>query len=184
DNWDYDATQPLLQADLMIGGQQRRVIMQANKNGFFYVLDRQTGEFISGAPFVNGITWASGLDAKTGRPIQRPNAYAGAQPVIVSPDPGGAHNWNPMAFNPATGLVYLPAKNTTQYVHAPDPKWKYDARRYNLGADVRYDGPLNRKLESMSPPSGELLAWNPIDQRAAWNAGYSVVEGGGVLTTA
>jgi len=184
DNWDYDATQPLLQADLMIGSQQRKVIMQANKNGFFYVLDRQTGEFISGAPFVSGITWASGLDAKTGRPIETPSAYAGAQPVMVSPDPGGAHNWNPMAFNPATGLVYLPAKIATQFVHAPDPKWKYDAKRYNLGADDHYAGPLIRKLESMPAPSGELLAWNPVEQRAAWHAGYPVVEGGGVLTTA
>ena len=70
DNWDYDATQPLVQAELTIGGLARKVIMQANKNGFFYVLDRQTGEFISGAPFVSGITWASGLDSKTGRPIE------------------------------------------------------------------------------------------------------------------
>ena len=59
--------------------------------------------------------------------------------MIVSPDPGGAHNWNPMAFNPATGLVYLPAKIGTQAVHAPDPKWKYDPKRYNLGADDRYE---------------------------------------------
>ena len=184
DNWDYDATQPLMQADLTIGGRQRKVIMQANKNGFFYVLDRETGEFISGTAFVNGVTWASGLDAKTGRPIETSTAYSGAEPVIVSPDPGGAHNWNPMAFNPATGLVYLPAKTATQGLHAPNPKWKYDAKRYNLGGDDRYDGPLMRKFLAMPPPSGELLAWNPVEQRAAWHAGYPVVEGGGVLTTA
>jgi quinohemoprotein ethanol dehydrogenase len=184
DNWDYDATQPLMQADLTIGGRQRKVIMQANKNGFFYVLDRETGEFISGTAFVSGITWASGLDPKTGRPIETSTAYAGAQPVMVSPDPGGAHNWNPMAFNPATGLVYLPAKTATQGVHAPDPKWKYDAKRYNLGANDHYDGPLYGKVASMPPPSGALLAWNPVEQRAAWQASYPVVEGGGVLTTA
>ena len=72
DNWDYDATQPLMQADLNIGGRARKVIMQANKNGFFYVLDRETGEFISGTPFVSGVTWATGLDPKTGRPIESP----------------------------------------------------------------------------------------------------------------
>ena len=109
DNWDYDATQPLMQADLTIGGRARKVIMQANKNGFFYVLDRETGEFISGAPFVSGVTWATGLDPKTGRPIEAPGV-AELKPVIVSPSPDGAHNWNPMAFSPATGLVYLPAK--------------------------------------------------------------------------
>src|SRR6516165_5101181 len=184
DNWDYDATQPLVRADLTIGGRLRKVIMQANKNGFFYVLDRQTGEFISGAPFVNGVTWASGLDAKTGRPIETPEGYAALKPVLVSPDPSGAHNWNPMAFNPATVLVYLPAKTGTQFVHAPDPSWKYDAERNNLGIDALYNGPLNAKLRSSPPPTGELLAWDPVNQRAAWRVSYPVVEGGGVLTTA
>jgi quinohemoprotein ethanol dehydrogenase len=184
DNWDYDATQPLMQANLTIGGRQRKVIMQASKNGFFYVLDRETGEFISGAPFVSGITWASGLDPKTGHPVETATAYAGLQPVIVSPDPSGAHNWNPMAFSPATGLVYLSAKVGTHVVHAPDPKWKYDPKRGNLGSDDRYEGPLVAKEQSLPPPKGELLAWNPVEQRAAWRTGYPVVEGGGVLATA
>jgi quinohemoprotein ethanol dehydrogenase len=184
DNWDYDATQPLMQADLPIGGRTRNVIMQASKNGFFYVLDRKTGEFISGAPFVKGITWASGLDPKTGRPVVSPSAYAGLQPVLVSPDAGGAHNWNPMAFNPTTGLVYLSAKVGTGMVHAPDPKWKYNPKDANIGMDPRYEGSLNNKLESRPPPTGELLAWDPVKQRAAWRASSPVVEGGGVLTTA
>jgi mono/diheme cytochrome c family protein len=184
DNWDYDATQPLVQADLSIGGRPRKVIMQASKNGFFYVLDRQTGEFISGTPFVRGITWATGLNPKTGRPIESPTAYAGFQPVIVSPDPGGGHNWNPMAFNPATGLVYLAAKNGTNALHAPDKQWKYNPKDGNIGADARYEGPLLKKLMSMPPPTGELLAWDPVKQRAAWRTPYPVVEGGGVLTTA
>jgi PQQ-dependent dehydrogenase (methanol/ethanol family) len=183
DNWDYDATQPLMQADLTIGGRQRKVIMQANKNGFFYVLDRATGEFISGAPFVNGVTWASGLDPKSGRPIEAPIASAGFKPVLASPSPDGAHNWNPMAFSPATGFVYLPVKEGTQFVHAPDPKWKYDADRNNLGLDGKYDGPLNAKLASLPAPSGALVAWDPVAQRAAWRAPYPVVEGGGVLAT-
>jgi len=184
DNWDYDATQPLLQADLTIAGRRRNVIMQASKNGFFYVLDRKTGEFISGAPFVSGITWATGLDPKTGRPIESSAAYAGLQPIIISPGPDGAHNWYPMAFNPATGLVYLPAKVGTHWVHAPDPQWKYNPQSENIGFDPRYEGPLNDELRSLPPPSGELLAWDPVRQRAAWRARYPVVEGGGVLTTA
>jgi quinohemoprotein ethanol dehydrogenase len=184
DNWDFDATQPLVQADLTIAGRPRTVIMQASKNGFFYVLDRQTGEFISGTPFVSGITWATGLDPKTGRPIESPTAYNGLQPVVVSPGPGGAHNWNPIAFNPATGLVYLAAKNGTQGLHAPDAKWKYDPKNANLGADARYEGPLLRQLISAPPPKGELLAWDPVARRAAWRAPYPVLEGGGVLATA
>jgi glucose dehydrogenase/cytochrome c553 len=183
DNWDFDATQPLMFADLTIGGAQRRVLMQASKNGFFYVLDRATGEFISGAPFVSGVTWATGLDPATGRPIESPSAYAGFDAVIVSPSPSGGHNWNPMAFNPTTGLVYLPAKVGTQSLHAPDRDWTYDSRTYNLGRGA-YDGPLQAALAASPAPTGELLAWNPVEQRAAWRAPYPVVEGGGVLATA
>jgi quinohemoprotein ethanol dehydrogenase len=184
DNWDFDATQPLMFADLTIAGRSRKVIMQASKNGFFYVLDRATGEFISGAPFVDGVSWATGLDPKTGRPIESPSAYAGFDPVIVSPGPRGAHNWNPMAFNPATGLVYLPAKVGTQSVHAPNPKWSYDASDANVGGDPDYDGPLLDTIKRMPAAKGELLAWDPVKQRAAWHAPYPVIEGGGVLATA
>ena len=84
DSFDYDATQPLVQADLMIGGRLRKVVLQANKNGFFYVLDRQTGEFLSAAPFVSGITWASGVDAKTGRPIELPGVGGCEPKALVS----------------------------------------------------------------------------------------------------
>ena len=101
-----------MQAELTIGGRVRKVIMQANKNGFFYVLDRETGKFISGTPFVSGVTWATRLDRESGRPIESPG-YADIRPVIASPSPDGAHNWNPMAFSPATGLVYLAAKAGT-----------------------------------------------------------------------
>ncbi len=181
DNWDFDSTQPLVQADLSIGGRTRKVIMQANKNGFFYVLDRATGEFISGKPFVSGITWATGLDPKTGRPVETPDS---AKPAIISPAPDGAHNWNPMAFSPTTGLVYLPAKSGTQSLHVPDTNWKYNPDKNNLGRAPGYEGPLAAKLKSMPHPTGELLAWNPVSQRAAWHAKYPVAVGGGVLATA
>ena len=183
DNWDYDATQPLIQADLPIGGRTRKVIMQANKNGFFYVLDRETGEFLSGAPFVTGITWATGLDPKSGRPIEAPG-FAEMKPVIASPSPDGAHNWNPIAFSPATGFVYLAAKSGTQFVHAPNAKWKYNPVALNLGLDPAYDGPLNARLASMPPAKGELVAWDPVKQQAAWRVAEPTIVGGGVLATA
>ncbi len=183
DSFDYDATQPLIQADLTISGRLRKVLLQANKNGFFYVLDRQTGEFVSAAPFVSGITWASGVDAKTGRPIELPGV-GGGDPKLVSPDPIGAHNWNPMAFHPGTGLVYFPARSGAQMVHAPDKNWKYDANRYNIGMDDSYEGPLYDRMAASPAASGELLAWDPVAQKAAWRAGYPVLDGGGVLATA
>jgi len=182
DSFDYDATQPLIQADLNVGGQLRKVLLQANKNGFFYVLDRQAGEFISAAPFVSGITWASGVDSKTGRPIEFPGV-GDANPKLLSPESTGAHNWNAMAFHPATGLVYFPARVGTQMVHVPDKKWKYDPNRDNVGIDGTYEGPLFAKMASMPPPSGELLAWDPMAQKAVWRAKYPVLDGGGVLTT-
>lgn len=173
----------MIQADLTIGGRARKVIMQANKNGFFYVLDRQTGEFISGAPFVSGVSWATGLDAKTGRPIEAPGV-AEMKPVMVSPSPNGGHNWNPIAFSPATGLVYLAGSSGTQFVHAPDEKWKYNPASTNLGLDPLYDGPLNAKMISMPPGKGELVAWDPVKQQAAWRASLPTVVGGGTLATA
>ena len=182
DSFDFDATQPLMQADLSIGGWPRKVLLQANKNGFFYVLDRQNGEFISGAPFVSGITWASGLDPKTGRPIEYPGV-GDANPKLLSPESTGAHNWNPMAFHPATSLVYFPARVGTQMVHVPDRKWKYDPNRDNVGIDGNYEGPLFAKAASMPPPFGELLAWDPIGQKVVWRAKYPVLDGGGVLAT-
>ena len=100
DEWDYDSVQQLMLADVTIKGQQRKVIMQANKNGYYYVIDRITGEFISGQPFAR-VTWASGLNEETGRPIINPESYYGAQAVPISPSNGGAHNWAPMSFNPA-----------------------------------------------------------------------------------
>ena len=182
DNWDFDSTQPLVQADLTIGGRVRKVIMQANKNGFFYVLDRATGEFISGKQFVGGVTWAKGLDPKTGKPIEFPGIAD--KPAIISPAPDGAHNWNPMAFSPATGLVYLPAKQGTEALHVPDTSWTYNADKNNMGSEHDYRGPLKTKLDTMPHPRGELLAWNPVTQQAAWHAGYPTAVGGGVLATA
>jgi len=183
DNWDFDSTQPLMFADLQIDGRERGVIMQASKNGFFYVLDRATGEFISGEPFVEGITWATGLDA-SGRPIESAVAYTGTAPSIVSPSPSGAHNWNPMAFSPRTGLVYLPAKVRTKGLHAPDADWEYDASGDNVGFDPDYDGSVDDAYDALPSPTGELLAWDPVAGRAVWRAPYPVVEGGGVLATA
>jgi len=116
DNWDYTAVQHLLLADIRIDGRARKVIMQAPKNGFFYVIDRITGEFISAEPYAN-VSWAQGVDPKTGRPIMNPDAWYGPEGTPLSPGPGGSHNWAPMSYNPATGLVYLPAGNSC-YLYA------------------------------------------------------------------
>jgi quinohemoprotein ethanol dehydrogenase len=184
DHWDYDATQPLMQATLTIDGAPRKVLMQASKNGFFYVLDRVTGKLISGTQFVDGVTWATGIDSITGRPIESPTAYAGMEPVLVSPDPEGAHNWNPMAMDPVRGLVFLGARAGAVSVHAPDRDWEYDPAGGNVGYDVDYDGELMRRADAAPPPRGELLAWDPVQQREAWRVPLPASQSGGVLATA
>ncbi len=133
DSWDYDAVQQLILADINIKGQNRKVIMQASKDGFFYVLDRITGKFISGAPFVK-VSWAKGLDEATGRPIVNEDAYySKTSGAVVEPGPNGAHNWAPMSFNPMTGLVYVPATSGTTFSYATDPEFELKPGQLNLG---------------------------------------------------
>jgi quinohemoprotein ethanol dehydrogenase len=108
DHWDFDATQKLILADLKIDGETRHVIIQANKNGFFYVFDRQTGKLLSAKEYTT-VTWASGLDMKTGRPNVSKDADWYSEPKNVFPSWAGGHTWPPMSFSPNTGLVYIPA---------------------------------------------------------------------------
>ena len=120
DSWDFDSVQQLTVADLRINGQDRKVVMQANKNGFFYVIDRTNGKLISADPYAQ-INWASEVDLRTGRPITRPEAFYGKdQTIMIMPGPGGAHNWAPMSFNPTTGFMYIPssASSSSQYAVA------------------------------------------------------------------
>ncbi len=132
DEWDFDSVQQLVLADVTIRGQKRKVIMQANKNGFYYVLDRITGQFISGQPFAK-VTWAKGLNEATGRPIVNNESYYGADSITLAPGPGGAHNWSPMSFNPGTGLMYIPSTTSGTFSFAVDENFKYQEGRQNMG---------------------------------------------------
>ncbi|HLI84982.1 MAG TPA: PQQ-binding-like beta-propeller repeat protein [Bryobacteraceae bacterium] len=115
DDWDYDSIADLMLANLTIDGKPRKVIMHAPKDGFFYVLDRLTGQLISADPFTK-VSWAKGIDLKTGRPIVNPEArYGTAKPVRVMPGPAGGHVWAPWSYNPFTGLVYIPGTSGTTY---------------------------------------------------------------------
>src|SRR5579863_2306835 len=122
DSWDFDSVQQMILADLNINGRPRKVIMQANKNAFYYVIDRITGEFISAQPF-SQVTWAKGIDQKTGRPMVNPEALYGADPITISPGGGGAHNWSPMSFNPNTGLIYIPTSTANSFTYASEDKF-------------------------------------------------------------
>jgi len=133
DEWDFDSVQHLLLADVTIKGVKRKVIMQANKNGFLYTLDRTNGKFIQGVPIAK-VNWALGLDESTGRPIINPDAkYSAAESANISPGPGGAHNWSPMSFNPTLGLLYVSGQSGGGFTYAVQPNFEYDPKRQNMG---------------------------------------------------
>src|SRR6185436_318008 len=133
DSWDYDSVQQLTIADLRINGQNRRVIMQANKDRFFYVLDRTNGKIISAEPYVQ-VNWASENDLKTGRHMTRPEAFYGKDKTItVMPGAGGGHNWAPMSFNPNTGLMYIPSSANSSGTYAVAQNFVYNPAASNTG---------------------------------------------------
>src|SRR4029077_14148479 len=124
-----------------INGRTRKVIMQANKNGFYYVLDRVSGSFISAQPFAT-VTWAKGIDQETGRPIINPEAHYdnGGGTVTVQPGAGGGHNWSPMSFNPTTGLVYIPTTTTSSFNYTEQKDFKFAPGRQNMGIVFAFPG--------------------------------------------
>jgi quinohemoprotein ethanol dehydrogenase len=183
ESWDYTAVQHMILADLEINGSLRKVLMQAPKNGFFYVLDRASGELLSAEKYVD-VNWASHVDLKTGRPVLTGQGDYSREAKRVAPGPFGGHNWHPMAFSPKTRLVYIPTLDRTAYF-AADPNYKYIARRsFNTGragaeeyaAQVKHGATMTRK--------GALKAWDPIAQREVWRVDYPWFYNGGLLATA
>jgi len=180
DNWDYTAVQPIVLADLEIGGAVRKVLMQAPKNGFFYVLDRATGTLISAEPYV-AITWATGIDPKTGRPIETEQSAYLEQAKLVLPGPQGGHNWQPMTYSPKTGLVYLPAHDTP-FWYANEGVFKVRPGTWNLALDM--DRVVERTETTAPVAKGQLIAWDPVAQKAIWRVEHDGHWNGGVLSTA
>lgn len=186
EEWDFSATQQLMLADLAIGGQPRKVIMQAAKNGFFYVLDRTNGKLISVKAYAP-MNWATGFDMKTGRAIENPAARFSTTGYMVYPSGIGAHAWQPMSFSPKTGLVYLPAMQVPLVYSSAEP-FEFHPGRWNtavnlLGASLDTPGvpPGTRSLADLN--RGWLVAWDPIAGKAVWRHDYSHPWNGGTLAT-
>jgi quinohemoprotein ethanol dehydrogenase len=186
ESWDFTATQHIILADLTINGKLRKVLMQAPKNGFFYVLDRKTGEFISGRNYVN-VTWTTGLDPKTGRPHDIPEARYLEEPAQVAPGPVGAHNWYPMAFSPLTKLVYVPALESSSF-YSHDENFSFNDKTWNIGISMSRSGKTANAstvaAAAKSVAGGFLLAWDPVQQREVWRVPYQRAGNGGLLATA
>jgi quinohemoprotein ethanol dehydrogenase len=183
DNWDFTSTQPMILADLRIGSAARKVIMQAPKNGFFFVVDRTNGKFISAQNFVE-VNWASGYD-KNGRPIETPIARVADRPREIIPSAYGARNWHSMSFNPTTGLVYMPVQSVP--ISLLDNKdWNFNTHRpgephSNLGWNMAMFANVE---PPKSKPFGRLVAWDPVAQKEKWTVEHVSPWNGGTLTTA
>ncbi len=209
DNWDFTATQKIILADIDIEGQSRKVLMQAPKNGFFYVIDRISGELISAEPYVP-VNWASHIDPQTGRPVETGQGEYFNETKLVFPGPQGGHNWQPMAFNPLTGLVYIPVMEAGAIWYMPDTLFTYNKGGNNTASvylwpmpgsmgldDERAQGlPDLAELSKGQPDTtirGFLRAWDPIKQQTAWEVEtsgqwqghlFATWNGGGAMTTA
>ncbi|MCT2560039.1 PQQ-dependent dehydrogenase, methanol/ethanol family [Tsuneonella sp. YG55] len=187
DRWDFDSNAPIMLADLEIGGKQRHVALHAPKNGYFYVLDAETGEFLGARPFATQ-NWTTGIDPKTGKPAINPEARyeKTGKPFIALPGGFGAHSWHPMSMSPQTGLVYIPA-NEVAVPYLAKKDWKESAIGYQTGLDgAPVSMPADRAVRSQAAAAttGSLLAWDPVKQARAWVVPMKGPWNGGTLATA
>lgn len=186
ETWDYTATQHMILADIELNGRVRPVIMQAPKNGFFYVLDRSSGELISADAYTT-VTWASHVDLQTGRPVETAGSrYEEGATELQFPGPIGGHNWHPMSYNPETGLVYIPAQDAP-WVYEADANWKFRPGYWNTGTDnvvamVPDDPAL--KAELLATVKGHISAWDPVAKAVRWRVEHEGPWNGGILSTA
>ena len=187
DEWDYDACSPLILADLEIGGVRRSVILQAPKNGFFYVLDRATGELLSADPYAV-TNWAKSVDLKTGRPVIESAArYSeSGKPFVAMPGPGGGHAWQPMSFSPLTRLVYIPVTEAG-FPFIPEKSATLHELAWNTGIDFNAGSlPQDPKIKAFikSGLKGHLAAWDPVARKEVWRAELGRPWNGGVVSSA
>jgi quinohemoprotein ethanol dehydrogenase len=186
ETWDFTATQHIILADMDIAGAKRKVLMQAPKNGYFYVIDRTNGKFISANNYVP-VNWAKGIDPATGRPIENPEARYDktGKPFIGTPGAGGAHNWHPMAYDPKQNLVFIPAQ-IAAFPYFPEKDWKPAKLGFNIGVDQAAGSmPADKKMRegARAATSGVLIAWDPVAQKERWRVTYKGPWNGGLLAT-
>jgi len=184
EGWDYDATSPLMVADLPIDGKTRHVVMQASKNGYFYVLDAKSGRFISANNFVPA-NWTKGFDPKTGRPDVNPDVRYDETDKVAMVQPGGqgAHGWHPMSFSPQTGLIYFSAVDTSFAV-----KNAATFKAVSMGANTGLAAGAANDLKEPLPNGGiaraQLVGWDPVKNKEVWRSDVLGTIGAGTLATA
>ncbi len=183
ETWDYTSTMDIVLAELELkeGEGKRKVLMHAPKNGFFYVIDRKDGKLLSAEPFAK-VTWATGIDMTTGRPIEAKGARYETEPVTIWPSVFGGHSWHAMSYNPGTGLVYIPKMELP--TRWDDSKidfnsWKKPSFQIDVGADVGLGNDIPKDAGTSF-----LLAWDPVKQKKVWEVPQPNYWNAGTLTTA
>ncbi len=189
DNWDYTAVQDMALADMEVDGEQKKVLLQAPKNGFFYVIDRSNGKVLRAHPFA-AVTWATHVDLETGRPVENPDVDYSENGSFVLPGPLGAHNWQAMSVDLDSGLVYIPAQENA-FFYAIDENYKKtgiykrNPGRWNMGIEMSSLAQnVLANLESMPEPGGFLKAFDPLTGETKWSVPIPHYWNGGVLGTA
>jgi len=178
DVWDYDGVNEAVLTDLTIGGQKTPALLHADRNGFFYVLNRQTGKLISAEPVVP-VNWASKVDLNTGMPVEDPakRPRLGVWARNVCPNLIGGKNWEPMSFNPQTGLVYIPLFNMCMDIASKDEE--YTPGKFFLASEFNLD-----MVGSEGANLSELVAWDPVAKKKAWGIKEDLPFLSGTMTTA
>ena len=189
DNWDYTAVQDMALAEMEVDGEMRKVLLQAPKNGFFYVVDRGTGELLRAHAYAT-VTWATHVDLETGRPVENPDLDYTEQEKWVLPGPLGAHNWQAMSVDVEAGVVYLPALDNP-LIYGMSEEWK------QTGIYKRNPGSLNLGLEfgritqlyldniaDQPTPKGYLKAFDPLTGESKWTVEIPHYWNGGVVASA
>jgi quinohemoprotein ethanol dehydrogenase len=185
ESWDYTATQHIMLADMQWKGESKKVIWQAPKNGFFFIIDRENGNLLSAEPYAR-VTWATHYDMETGRPVEVPGADYKDGPVTLFPSSAGAHNWQPMTYSPKTGLVYIPAMETPYRFESVED-YIHEWGQFNFGS-VANQGIIGNDLLQQALMSkvtlGHLVAWDPKTQTQAWRIDHPRSWNSGLVSTA
>jgi len=191
ESWDFTATQNIILTEMEVDGKQRKVLMQAPKNGFFYVIDRSDGKLLRANKFVE-TSWASHVDLETGRPAESPTADYTDGPKWVVPGPVGGHNWQAMSFDPTKGLAYFPAHDTSFLYALPRdfratgtytpltgiPRPGIDMSFYDLSGDLADNPSPKTQIQ------GFLMAFDPLTGETRWKVEQEHFWNGGTVATA
>ena len=189
DNWDYTATQDMVLADLRVDDVDRKVLLQAPKNGFFYVIDREDGALLRAHPY-GPVNWATHVDMETGRPVENPDMYYDEEPKWVLPGAGGGHNWHAMSFDPGRRVMYIPTQELPFFFSLPEEFVRTGVFKLNevgMSFGVRVGGPRQHAVDGAGPvpeTAGRLKAFDPLTGETLWSTDNPTWNNGGVLATA